>query len=88
MLVYEIVLSRRADKALRMMPRQWPLRVVAALRAIAADPCARHAKVTAFKGVKGGFRFRAGDYRALYVVDTGKRRMHVVRLSKRDEAYR
>ncbi len=86
--MYEIVLSRQADKALRTMPRQRALRIVAAFNTIAADPFAHHASVTAIKGVKGGYRFRTGDYRALYVVDRRRRRLHVIKVSKKDEAYR
>ena len=86
--MYAIVLSRRADKALRSMPRKKALDIVTALKTIASDPFARHRNVTALKGVKAGFRFRAGDYRALYTVDTRRHRMHVMKVSKRDEAYR
>jgi mRNA interferase RelE/StbE len=58
------------------------------LKAIAADPFAKHANVDSFVGEKDAFRFRQGDWRAVYKVDREAGVMRVLRIEPRGEVYR
>jgi mRNA interferase RelE/StbE len=49
----------------------------------------RHPNVKALSGTLAGhFRFRAGDYRLIYLVDEAASQVQVVRIAHRSEAYR
>jgi mRNA-degrading endonuclease RelE of RelBE toxin-antitoxin system len=59
-----------------------------ALEAIAAKPFARHANVKPLTGVDDGFRYRRGDWRAVYWLDRGADEMVVSWIGPRGDAYR
>jgi mRNA interferase RelE/StbE len=58
------------------------------LKAIAADPFARHANVEPLKGERNAFRVRQGDWRAVYLVDRAAGLIRVVTVAARREVYR
>ncbi len=84
----EIVYEKRAAKALRkMQPKQSGL-IMIGLNAIAADPFASHPNVEKMKGTKDGFRYRLGDWRALYRIDRENQVMMVELVKSRGEVYK
>jgi mRNA-degrading endonuclease RelE of RelBE toxin-antitoxin system len=58
------------------------------LKAIAADPFARHANVEPLKGERNAFRVRQGDWRAVSLVDRAAGLIRVVTVAARREVYR
>ncbi|MSP89708.1 MAG: type II toxin-antitoxin system RelE/ParE family toxin [Alphaproteobacteria bacterium] len=84
----DLVLSKQASKALaRIQPKQSHA-ILAALKAVAADPYRRHANVETLKGYPDGFRLRHGIWRAVYVVDRARRRMFVEAIKPRGDVYK
>ena len=92
----ELVIEKKAFKALRVLPPKVSGAivgaivgaVVGALEAIAAEPFAQHRNVDKLRGIRDGFRLRHGDWRILYRVE---RRANVVRVEAvrpRGEAYK
>lgn len=58
------------------------------LEAIAADPFAHHANVTAMKGETDRFRLRQGGWRAVYSVDREGAEPTVLLIEPRGKVYR
>ncbi len=61
--------------------------MLAGLEAIAADPFARRPNVRPLVGYANTFRFRLGDWRAVYVIDARAQQMRVTRIGPRGEVY-
>lgn len=85
---HTLVFSAEADKALSRIQQKLAKRIVAALETIAADPFSQHRAAKALTGAKDAFRLRVGDWRALYRIERGSKRVYVVDVLKREEAYR
>jgi mRNA interferase RelE/StbE len=77
----------RAAKQLARMPSGDARAVMAKLEAYAADRDAP-VDVKPLKGEKGVFRLRHGDWRALFEVDAKARKMVVVEIVNRRDAYK
>ena len=58
------------------------------LERIAADPFAKHPNVEVLKGMKGAFRLRQGDWRAVYRIDRNLDEVRVVLVDVRGSVYR
>ena len=58
------------------------------LKAVAADPFARHANVEPLKGERDTFRVRQGEWRAVYQTDRDAGLIRVVTVAARREVYR
>ena len=84
----ELVFGRQAIKKLGRMQPKVAKAIRDELDAIAADPFAKHANVTALQGVKDGFRLRHGDWRVLYRLDRERQQMVVELVKPRGDAYR
>jgi mRNA interferase RelE/StbE len=84
----ELVWSRRASKGLASLPTKARAAMMDRLKAIAADPFARHANVEPLKGERDAFRVRQGDWRAVYQVDRDAGLIRVVTVAARREVYR
>jgi mRNA interferase RelE/StbE len=84
----ELVIERDALKALGKLPPRIQAALTQRLRAIADDPFATHANVTALAGSKDAFRLRRGDWRVLYRVERAARTMRVVKIETRGGVYR
>ncbi len=86
--MYDIVYSKQARAALRQHPAKRAARILEILEMIAADPFARHSNIEPIKGVASGFRYRLGDLRVLYHVDTEARVLTALDIRPRGGAYR
>ena len=84
----ELVWSRRASKGLAILPVKARAAMTDRLKAIAADPFARHANVEPLKGERDTFRIRQGEWRAVYQIDRGADQVRVVTVAARREVYR
>lgn len=82
---YEILIRRRAQRALRSFPKDVDARIRDALRPLAADP-----RPPGCKKLRGheGWRIRIGNYRAVYEIDDAKKTVTVLDVGDRKEIYR
>ena len=85
MSVYRVRISRHASKQLKELPPDVQRRVIAALRALGQDP---NQGVKLLGPLAGSRRYRVGDYRIVYQVNTRKRLVIVENIRHRRHAYR
>jgi mRNA interferase RelE/StbE len=84
--VYEILLERRAEKDLKKLPSVLFQRVIEKIQSLAENPKPQGSrKIT---GSKNDWRIRIGDYRAIYEIDEREKRVKIMRIRHRREAYR
>ena len=84
---YVLEIKRSAVAELEALePRAQRQRVVARIRALAAEP--RPAGAQKLAGSAAHYRLRQGDFRVLYEVDDRQRRVVVVKIGHRREVYR
>ncbi len=84
--MWSIELSRDATKALLRMPRSDAHRIRERLDELVLDPwSARKAKKLTDHP---GFRLRVGDWRVVYVLIEDRLIVQVVRIARREKAYR
>jgi len=82
---YTVYLKRSAEKELADLPAKIHDRVVKALLSLKDDLFPRNAKK--LHG-REGMRIRVGNYRVLYVVDDEGKKIEVISVADRKEAYR
>lgn len=86
--MYRVAYSADAAKFLQRMPRNWRERIVARIRAVAADPDGPQPQVKPLGGPFAGmYRLRVGDWRVIYALDRRAGVLRVARVSARGEAY-
>lgn len=83
---YHVLISRRAVKAIAVLPRRDQQRVRAAIDLLAETP--RPPGCVAMAGEADSYRVRVGDYRIVYEVTDTRLVVHVVRVGHRREVYR
>jgi mRNA interferase RelE/StbE len=82
---YRLILQRSAEREWHGLPPDVEARVTAALLRLREEPRPRGVRKLA-DGI--GFRLRVGDYRILYVVDDGARKVVVYAIGHRRDVYR
>ena len=84
--MYEILLERRAEKDLRKLSSELFQRIIAKIQSLSENPKPQGSrKIT---GSKNDWRIRIGDYRAIYEIDEQEKRVRIMRVRHRREAYR
>ena len=84
--MYEILLERRAEKDLKKLPSELFQRIIVKIRSLSENPKPQGSrKIT---GSKSDWRIRIGDYRAIYEIDEKEKRVKIMRIRHRREAYR
>jgi mRNA interferase RelE/StbE len=83
---YTVELQRTAERQFDRLSPMLKRSVLRALRTLEQDP--RHRGVRPVTSMPGSLRARAGDYRIVYEVDDTQRLVSVVRIARRDKAYR
>lgn len=83
---YRVVLSDRAERELRSLGREPQVRIVTALRQLAADP-RRNPQVKRLSG-RDGYRMRVGDCRVLFQIEDDRLTVLVVQIGHRREVCR
>jgi len=86
-LMYRILFTKSADKALRGVPREIANRIREQLDLIAQDPYAQHNNVTKLQN-RPGYRLRVGDWRVIYELVDDKLIILVLKVGSRGEVYR
>ena len=82
---YELVIKRSVAKDLRGIPNKDVKQIVRRIQALATDP--RPPGCEKLSG-RERYRLRQGSYRVLYEVDDRRVMVVVVKVVKRDSAYR
>ena len=86
--MFELFLSGAARRFCERADRPMKKKLARCFQILEGDP-RRHPNVKPLTGaMTGHFRFRAGDYRIVYLVDDAARAVHVIRIAHRSEAYR
>ena len=86
--MYKILILPPARAVLNGLPRKRAERMLTIVRRIAADPFARHPNIDRLKAEKDAFRYRLGDWRLLYHVDSKRRTLTLPAVRHRGSAYR
>jgi mRNA interferase RelE/StbE len=84
--VYEILLELRAEKDLRKLSSELFQRTIAKIQSLSENPKPQGSRKIA--GSKNDWRIRIGDYRAIYEIDEQEKRVRIMRVRHRREAYR
>jgi mRNA interferase RelE/StbE len=84
-MAYTVYLKRSAEKELQDLPSKIHDKIVTVLLQLRENPYPRNVKK--LRG-REGVRIRVGDYRVLYVVDDAGKRIEVISVADRKEAYR
>lgn len=83
---YKVILKPSVEKDLRSLPQSLVARVFGHIEALQSNPLPRGArKLSAADEL---YRVRVGDYRIVYAVDTGARRVTVYYVRHRRDVYR
>ncbi len=84
--MYKIIFSKKADKALRKMPRNIALNISKKIKELADNP---H-KMRNIKKLTNhpGYRLRVGDWRIVYTVYENELLVHIVNVKTRGEVYK
>lgn len=82
---YEVEFSRSARRELERLPAEVIPRIVAAIDALRLGPRPRGCRKLA--GEETLYRIRVGDYRVIYEIDDPQRRVLVLRVRHRKDAY-
>jgi mRNA-degrading endonuclease RelE of RelBE toxin-antitoxin system len=83
-----LVIDKHAQRRLLGMPAKTRNAMLDRLKAIAADPFARHPQVKPLHGERSAFRLRHDDWCALYRVDRPAQEVRVYVIETRAGAYR
>ena len=86
MAIYEIEISRTAEKQLRRLDRVDQERVTAAMLALARDPRPRGSRK--LQGYDDVFRIRVGLYRVLYSISGNTLIIVILKVGHRKDFYR
>ncbi len=81
---YEVLTTRKANKAIARLPDTACQRVKDAITELTNDP--RPPRCVKLSG-REGYRIRIGDYRVIYRVDDRTQRVEVFRVAHRGDAY-
>ncbi len=85
--MYRIVFAKRADQALRGMPRNTANRIRKKLDRIASAPHAKHNNVTRLQN-RPAYRLRVGDWRVIYEIREDELVILVLKIGPRGGVYR
>ena len=82
---YEVIVERKARKALARLPSTAYERTMRAVNSLAEDPRPRQSR--SLEG-RSGRRLRVGDYRVIYEVDDDLQEVYVAEVWHRQRDYR
>ena len=85
--MFRVLLLPKAEKFFAQADAPLAKKVASCFELLETDP-QRHPNIKKLAGpLKGLHRFRTGDYRIIYRIDTSKRTVFVLRIVHRKEAY-
>ena len=85
--MYFVDLSQRAQKFLNKLDSHIKERIEDTLRRLENNPVPSDAKFIGRESGEKVFRYRIGDYRALYSLDETKKIILVIKIDKRPRGY-
>ena len=83
---YRVILKPRAERDLDALPIEIARRMCQKLEQLETNP--RPPSATKLVGEEGAYRIRVGDFRVVFLINDGKRRVEVIRVAHRREVYR
>jgi mRNA interferase RelE/StbE len=86
-MMYRIVYSKQALKALKKMPGAMAERTRRKMEEIAKNPFAIRSDVSPLRG-RPGFRLRVGNYRAVFTVQDEILQVFVIKIGPRGDVYK
>lgn len=84
--MYEVILSRRAQRELQRLPPEHLNRIARRLRELEQEP--RPSGCRKLSGSTSDYRVRVGALRIVYTIDDDSRIVRVFRIRPRGDAYR
>jgi mRNA interferase RelE/StbE len=84
--MYEVYLERHACDDLQQLPKHVYNRAIQRVRRLSENP--RPEGCRKLEGSINDWRLRVGDYRVIYEIDDSHKRVNVMRIKHRREAYR
>lgn len=85
--MYEVHLSDRADKFLSKLDKHISERIKERLKRLGETPIPKDSKFIIRKGNDKVFRYRVGDFRALYKVKDAEKIVLIAKVDKRPRVY-
>jgi len=85
--MYSVDLSQRAQKFLDKLDLHIKERIETTLKRLENNPVPSDAKFIGREGGEKIFRYRIGDYRALYSINENKKVILVIKVDKRPRVY-
>lgn len=86
-MMYRIVFSKQARKALQRMPAALAEKITRKLDEIAKNPVAVRSDVSPLRG-RPGFRLRVGGYRVVFLVEDEVLQILVIKIGPRGDVYK
>lgn len=85
--MYDVRLSVKAQEFYRKSELPLAKKLARCFEQLEREP-RHHGNVKPLKGnLAGRFRYRVGDYRAIYQIDDQQRAVHVLKIAHRSEVY-
>jgi mRNA interferase RelE/StbE len=86
-MMYSVVVLPKAEKFYARADAPLAAKLAKAFQTLELNPH-RHPNVKPLVGsLRGFFRYRAGNYRLLYQIDSERKLVYVIRIAHRSEAY-
>ncbi len=85
--MYEIHLSNRADKFLEKLDAHIAQRIIERLKKLSKEPVPTDSKFISREGIDKIYRYRIGDFRALYKLKVREKIVLIARIDKRPRIY-
>lgn len=84
--MYTIIYKKSSEKELLSLPREYALKIRKAINDLSDNPYPLGSKKLA--GNTGAYRIRIGNYRVIYLIESGKATILVIKIAHRKEAYK
>lgn len=85
---YQVIYLPEAEKFFRKAPKNLLSQIFHQLEQIALDPFAPNHNLKKLKDPLHGYRLRIGNFRAIYLLDNGQKRLIVVKIKHRSAIYK
>lgn len=86
MAAYKIIFDRDVEKDLSKIPKKIAKNILRKILALEHNP--KPAQSLKLSGTDGVYRLRIGDYRAVYLLDEGRKEIVVYHIRHRKDVYR
>ena len=86
-MLYEVHLSQKADKFLEKLELHISKRIKERLTNLSNDPVPKDSKFITRDGNDKIFRYRIGDFRALYIINEKEKIVLITKIDKRPRIY-